>query len=126
MSFYNYKCLICGQRYIEEYDTTPPDELTCECGHFAGRCWLFDPPGLINTDTWSDTKFTPHYDEQLGTHFESKEQRDAYLKSKNLVSLEGPKSPEGHNNSRPRMSRSQAEKYDPRALTHNAVPTGRK
>ena len=36
--------------------------------------------------------FNPHYDKQLGKHFGTKEERDAHLKSKNLVG-EGTSSP---------------------------------
>ena len=126
MFLYEYICPVCGlyhEAYASLKDCNKP--ILCDCGEYAERA-ICTAPGIINTDSWSDTKFKPHFDEQLGQHFDSREERNNHLKSKGLVEVEGPKSPEGHNNSRPRMSRSQAMKYDPQAVKHNAVKPGRK
>jgi len=126
MPTYSYQCETCGQ-YYEEYFKIDhyPEEIPCTCGDYAHKIIAY-APCLINTDEWSDTKFVPHFDEQLGQHFESKEERKAFLKKEGIVVTKGPNSPQGHNNSRPRMSRTQAKKFDKGALNHNAVKHGRK
>lgn len=121
MFLYEYICPACGQ-YYEEYahleDCDKP--IPCTCGEYAERV-ICTAPALINTDEWSDTKFTPHFDVQLGAHFNSKEERNAHLEEKGLVAIEGPNSPEKKTFSRQKMSRSQALKFDGSAVKKNAV-----
>jgi hypothetical protein len=58
--------------------------------------------------------FRPHFDYQLGRHFDSFEEKKAALKEMNLVQYSGPASPDADDRKfkgRPEMSRSQFLKW---------------
>ena len=118
---YEYICDACG-RYHERYGRVEDcdNPIICNCGEYANRA-ICTAPAITGTDTWSDTKFTPHYDEQLGQYFSTKEGRKSYLKGKDIKELtDNPQSPEGDQPSRPKMSRTQAMKAHGTAIKHNS------
>ena len=123
MPLYEYYCKEC-ETYYEEHaslkDFNKP--IPCTCGSYAERI-IASAPKLVSSSTWSAGPFHPHYDIQLGQHFNTHDERNKYLKTKGLIATEGPPSPEKANKSRLKMSESQALKLDKRGITKNRTTT---
>jgi len=121
MPIYEYQCKECGrvyEGYAEIKDSSEP--ITCKCGSKADRA-ILTAPCLVSNKTWSAGSFHPHYDEQLGQHFNSMVEKETYLAKKGLTQTEGSPSPETEQKSRPKMSKSQAIDLDRSAVKHNTL-----
>lgn len=85
MPLYEYRCSTCGEYYEEMASLDKYNEpIPCTCGDYAERI-IASAPAIIGSDTWSDTKFNPHYDAQLGKYFSTKEEKLNHLKKEDLT-----------------------------------------
>ena len=108
MPMYEYQCPICGQ-YYEEFasleDYNKP--ITCECGEEAVR--IIGSAPAIDTSNL-EGNFTPYYDGQLDQHFQSKSQKDKWLKDNGYTQVSGPSCPQEDKPGNFRCTESQAKK----------------
>ena len=92
MPIYCYNCPVCNNYYEELYGCEDyPQEIPCTCGEYA-KIFISSAPAL-KTDNF-EGDFDPYYDGQLGQHFQSKSQKDKWLKDNDLEQVSGPSSPQ--------------------------------
>ncbi len=85
---FDFKCEECGNVFEE---MTKEKKATCSCG---GQSHIYYTKStVVGCDS-----FNPHYDLQLGQHFETKEQKEKYLKDTGRSQTSGHASPRTSNN----------------------------
>lgn len=107
MPIYCYYCPKCGNEKEEVHSVDNRYNAgNCNCGELY-RIAL-QPVRAIG----HIFSFTPHYDYQLGRHFETAEEKATYLKSKNMSQINGENSPQGKEGMRVACSKSDAKKLE--------------
>ena len=79
LSLHDFKCLKDGMVFELFVEGAPPRTVECPCGGVAERVWL-KAPGVVGD-------IAPYYDVQLGRQVNSRQERDAILKSKGLIAM---------------------------------------
>lgn len=91
----------CGIR--EEYIEPTVNRLWCrDCKRYATHVFV-KAPSVVGCDSYN-----PHYDIQMGQYFESKEQKDSWLKKTGREQISGSSSPRRSTKDRMICSKSQA------------------
>ena len=113
---YEYHCSTCNSYYEESASVADYNKpIPCTCGDYAERI-IASAPAIVGSDYWSDTKFNPHYDAQLGKYFGTKEEKLNYLKSKDLTQTSGSLSPRTSTLGATKCNQAQAELLDTKEI----------
>ncbi len=102
----DFECPKCG--YFSEAVSMDAQSTSCACGQTSRRVFLQAPAltGEIRTH------FNAHYDEQLGQHFNSPEEKKAFLKKTNRDQISGNLSPRKSNKTSILCTKDQAKKLE--------------
>jgi len=105
---YCFECETCNE-YYEEFFTSDeyPREVPCTCGEYA-RIIIATAPSLGKGT--NDDSFHPYYDGQLGQHFQSKQEKDKWLKDNGYKQVSGPSCPSKDKIGNFKCTKSQASK----------------
>lgn len=100
----DFKCEDCSKVFEEL--TEQMNESCPECGGNSNMT-------ITKASVQGCESFNPHFDQQAGQWFESKEHKNAVLKAMGRRQVSGNASPRESSKIRINMTRKQAEKFDP-------------
>lgn len=96
-----FECTKCSSEF-DEIVSMNTKSTKCQCG---SKAISIIKPVYVSQEA---REFNPHYDEQLGTHFNSKEEKQSWLKKNNKEQISGFSSPRKSNKSSIICTREQA------------------
>jgi len=83
----DFKCQSCGILF-EDFIDRGQTQTDCECGGIASKAFITRAPAVLGCES-----FNPHFDIQLGAHFQSKEDKKSFLKKHDREQVSGLSSP---------------------------------